>query len=215
MGCSPSGSSVHGILQARTLEWVAMPSSRGSSWPGDRTRVSSVSCIGRWILYHRGSLIYCFIKWLQNFFLPLPGVNILRFSSFQYCHKREWVFLDSCCLLKSWVPPGVWWQSALPTPGPCALMCDGSWQCPPFLHGLLPLLTMPLLLTALRSLSWFPPRWIPIQRDLLPLIPCDGCAFLWICVLLPVSPWTGSSLGQNSSFLFPPLWKQLNIVPPT
>jgi len=31
MDCSPPGSSVHGILQARTLEWVAMPSSRGSS----------------------------------------------------------------------------------------------------------------------------------------------------------------------------------------
>ena len=30
MDCSPPGSSVHGILQARTLEWVAMPSSRGS-----------------------------------------------------------------------------------------------------------------------------------------------------------------------------------------
>ena len=34
------GSSVHGILQARTLEWVAMPSSRGSSQPRDRTQVS-------------------------------------------------------------------------------------------------------------------------------------------------------------------------------
>ena len=33
MGCSPSGSSVRGILQARILEWVAMPSSRGSSHP--------------------------------------------------------------------------------------------------------------------------------------------------------------------------------------
>ena len=32
--CSPPGSSVHGILQARTLEWVAVPSSRGSSQPG-------------------------------------------------------------------------------------------------------------------------------------------------------------------------------------
>ena len=32
MDCSPSGFSVHGILQARTLEWLAMPSSRGSSW---------------------------------------------------------------------------------------------------------------------------------------------------------------------------------------
>ena len=31
--CSPSGSSVHGVLQARILEWVVMPSSRGSSIP--------------------------------------------------------------------------------------------------------------------------------------------------------------------------------------
>ena len=37
---SPPGSSVHGILQARILEWVAMPSSRGSSQLGDRTCVS-------------------------------------------------------------------------------------------------------------------------------------------------------------------------------
>ena len=47
------GSSVHGILQARILEWVAMPSSRGSSPPRDRTQVSYVSCIGRQVLYHQ------------------------------------------------------------------------------------------------------------------------------------------------------------------
>ena len=47
--CSPPDSSVHGILQAGILEWVAVPSSRGSSQLGDRT---CVSCIGRWILYH-------------------------------------------------------------------------------------------------------------------------------------------------------------------
>ena len=39
------GSSVPGILQARMLEWVAMPSSRGSSPPRDGTHVSCVSCI--------------------------------------------------------------------------------------------------------------------------------------------------------------------------
>ena len=38
----PPGSSVHGILQARTLEWVAMPSSRGSSPPKDQTSVSHI-----------------------------------------------------------------------------------------------------------------------------------------------------------------------------
>ena len=40
MDCSPPGSSVHGILQARILEWVAMPSSRGSSPTGDQTCIS-------------------------------------------------------------------------------------------------------------------------------------------------------------------------------
>ena len=53
MDRSPPGSSVHGILQARTLEWVAMPSSRGSSPPRDQTRVSCVSCIGRQFFTHR------------------------------------------------------------------------------------------------------------------------------------------------------------------
>ena len=40
MDCSPLGPSVHGILQVRILEWVAMTFSRGSSQPGDRTRGS-------------------------------------------------------------------------------------------------------------------------------------------------------------------------------
>ena len=50
--CSPPDSSVLGTLQARTLEWVAMPSSRGSSRPRDGTCVSSISCTGRRALYH-------------------------------------------------------------------------------------------------------------------------------------------------------------------
>ena len=48
MDCRPPGSSVRGILQARILEWVAMPSSRGSSQPRDQTQVSYVSLIVRW-----------------------------------------------------------------------------------------------------------------------------------------------------------------------
>ena len=53
MDCSPPGFFVHGILQARILEWVAMPSSRASTQPRDRTCVSYVSCTGRWVLYHQ------------------------------------------------------------------------------------------------------------------------------------------------------------------
>ena len=61
MDWSPPGSSVHGILQARILEWVAMPSSRESSQPRDQTHVSYVSCIGRRVFYqycHPGSPTY-------------------------------------------------------------------------------------------------------------------------------------------------------------
>ena len=55
MNCKPPGSSVHGIFQAKILEWVAIFYSRGFSWPRDWTCVSCISCvswIGRQILYH-------------------------------------------------------------------------------------------------------------------------------------------------------------------
>ena len=52
MDCSPSGSSVHVILQERTLELIAMPSSRGSSWLRDQIHISYISCIGRRVLYY-------------------------------------------------------------------------------------------------------------------------------------------------------------------
>ena len=41
--CSPRGSSVHGISQARTLEWAAISFSRGSSRPRDWTQVSCIA----------------------------------------------------------------------------------------------------------------------------------------------------------------------------
>ena len=64
---SPLGSSVHGIFQARILEWVFMPSSRGSSWPRDRTCVSCIA--GRffpsWVMGKTHSWIFGELK---NFF---------------------------------------------------------------------------------------------------------------------------------------------------
>jgi len=52
MACNLPDSSVHGISQARVLQWVAMSSPRGSFWPRDRTHISYVSCFGRHILCH-------------------------------------------------------------------------------------------------------------------------------------------------------------------
>ena len=51
MDYSPPGSSVHGILQTRIMEWAAISISRGSSQPRDRTRFSGISCNGRWIFF--------------------------------------------------------------------------------------------------------------------------------------------------------------------
>ena len=60
MNCCPPGSSLHGILQARILEWVAISFSRGPCWSRDWTRVSYLSCIGRQSLYqlrHLGMML--------------------------------------------------------------------------------------------------------------------------------------------------------------
>ena len=72
MDCSPPGSSLHGILQARILEWVAIPFSRGPSPPRDWTRIS---CIGRQILYH-----WATSEALRMFSLP---INIWRIKGNQ------------------------------------------------------------------------------------------------------------------------------------
>ena len=64
MDHSLPGSSVHGILQVRKLEWVALPSSRGSFPPRDQTCVSTV--LHWWVLnhqHHLGSPTYMCMYW--------------------------------------------------------------------------------------------------------------------------------------------------------
>ena len=70
MDYSPPGPSVHGIFQARILEWAAIPFSRGYSPHRDRTHVLWVSCIGRWILYH----------WATETSRQLPYMSIITES---------------------------------------------------------------------------------------------------------------------------------------
>ena len=61
------GFSVHGILQARILEWIAISYSSGSSWPRDWTHVSRISCTGRQILYH-----WCHLRSPSAFIMKVP-----------------------------------------------------------------------------------------------------------------------------------------------
>ena len=78
MDCSPSGSSVRGIFQPRILEWVAISSCRGSSWPRDQTHVSCDSCFGRWILYTEPPRNRQF--WVNFRNSGAPGKLLLLFS---------------------------------------------------------------------------------------------------------------------------------------
>ena len=87
MDCNLPGSSIHGIFQARTLEWVAMSSSRGSPWPKDRTSISCVFCIGRCTLYHCATREVLGLRWsLPDFstgkisFLPPRKVSQETFA---------------------------------------------------------------------------------------------------------------------------------------
>ena len=77
--CSPPGSSVHGISQARVLEWGAISLSRESSQPRDRTHIS---CISRWIplpLSHLGSTF-----WSQCSFLKILSISyFIKFQQVQ------------------------------------------------------------------------------------------------------------------------------------
>ena len=73
--CSPPGSSVHGILQARMLEWGAISFSKGSSWHRDQTHISYVSCI------------------IRQVFLPLapPGKPLFILSAVKYSTREKWL----------------------------------------------------------------------------------------------------------------------------
>ena len=83
---SPLGSSVHGILQARIQEWVAMPYSRGSSWPRDGTWISRVSCIA-------GGL---FTLWAIR--EPESLQPLICFISLRFCLFKNIIRMESQCV---------------------------------------------------------------------------------------------------------------------
>ena len=81
MNCSPAGFSVHGISQAKILEWVATYNTRESSRCRDWISVSCVSCIGRWILL---PLLYLGSPYSRLFILW--GQRLIQLV--YYCHPR-------------------------------------------------------------------------------------------------------------------------------
>ena len=85
MDCRLPGFSVRGVFQARILEWVAVPSSKGSSWPRDRT---CVSYTGRWVTASATiySVIQCVCACVCVCVCVLATL-IVRFSGIKYIHN--------------------------------------------------------------------------------------------------------------------------------
>ena len=97
MVVSPPGSSVHGILQARIPQWVAIPLSRASSWPRNRTQVSWIAgrfsgfpyflqfksefCNKEFMIWATLSSWSCFC-WLYIASLSLTANNIINLIQF-------------------------------------------------------------------------------------------------------------------------------------
>ena len=92
--CDPMdlpGSSVHGIFQARVLDWVAISSSRGSSQRRDWTRVSYIFCTGRCILCHWATgkpLVRIAPKFSVPKKNPFYFKNTLNFSTCSYYYHQ-------------------------------------------------------------------------------------------------------------------------------
>ena len=107
MDSSLPGFSVHGILQARILEWVVMPSSRGSSRPRDQTCVSCGSCIaGRFFTYellrkpsHRWNRVFLFCDWLiSHNIMSSRATHVIAsgWIPFHFVYRPHFVHLFIC-----------------------------------------------------------------------------------------------------------------------
>ena len=119
MDYSALSSSVHGILQARILEWVAIGFSRGSSWPRDQTQVSHIvdrfftvwakaahklekgtfvdspENISTWVFF------YSLLSW-QRFFIV--SWSVFSVVDVQYLWKSSSGVYDRYCFRKYWTP---------------------------------------------------------------------------------------------------------------
>ena len=98
--CSPLGVSVHGVLQARILEWVAISFSRGSSWPRDRTQVSCI--IGRifTVCATRKALERVAIPFSRISSWSRDGTCISCIAGRLYCLSHQGSPLETCAYIQ-------------------------------------------------------------------------------------------------------------------
>ena len=94
------GSYVHGILPTRTLEWIAIPFSRESSRPKDRTRVSCIPCRFFTVWATReAQLLKTFIQLCTLFSFPSNEIAINPNDCVSVSHNYNFKLFPFCCLL--------------------------------------------------------------------------------------------------------------------
>ena len=125
MDCSLPVFSVHGILQARILEWIAMPSSRGSSWRRDWTQVSCTA--GRF-----------FAVWAtRKPILILKGSLKAAFGLRKNTHKVMWLekgLLFSHSVMSDSLWPHGLRHARLPRLSPSPEVCSNTWSLSRWCH---------------------------------------------------------------------------------
>ena len=111
MDCSPPGSSVHGILQARILQQAVISYSRGSSQLRHQTHISCIFCVGRQTLYHQ-----------HHLGSPIPSSSV---------HNNNSLSLQAWFLEKWKLPYNAWKSASLySTESLVSLQRISSWSLP-------------------------------------------------------------------------------------
>ena len=115
MDCSLSSSSVHGLLQARILEWIAMPFSRVSSWHKDWNHVAHVSRVSR--LFFTSSTTWGTQNPVASMKYLALGNNAAVFHKAKPVYGRSQTYLPSSCIVwvyekcqKVWIPSSITWK---------------------------------------------------------------------------------------------------------
>ena len=150
---SPPGFSVHGILQAGILEWVALPSSRASSQPRDQTRVSCISCIG--------DGFFTAVKGICPFTLSLsPPRKSHTFWYFNACDSSLGTKVSSDQISRSVVSDSLWPHESQHARPPCPSPTPGvhpdshplsQWCHPAISSSVIPFSSCPQSLPASES----------------------------------------------------------------
>ena len=117
--CDPMDDTVHGILQARILEWVALPFSRGSSQPRDWTQVSLIAggFFNSWAT--RGAQEYWSGEPIPSLVdLPNPGIQLGSKVSSKYHLNQIWVWLEllghsEAKAVNLWNHVYIWFQNTM------------------------------------------------------------------------------------------------------